>query len=173
MRWSGIVVISAAAALFGREVSFSIQWPLYEALRTTAAIVFGVVGVWIAIVYPATLKRLLNRTTETAQPEDEELTKLLLPMLYSGLIVAVVLVVGPAAAIARHQPALQAHATLLRGLSFSMLVLLTCAQLWSLLLTLVGPDFALRDLRALRERTDILARARRLVGRGKRRSAGR
>ena len=49
-------VIIGTAAFYGSAVRFSEQWVLYEALRSTASIIFAVAGVWLAIIYPDRLK---------------------------------------------------------------------------------------------------------------------
>lgn len=56
---------------FGKNVPFHEQWPLYEALRTTASIIFAVVGAWLAIIYPERLKFSLrgNGTAEQSKSE--------------------------------------------------------------------------------------------------------
>lgn len=46
----------------GANIRFEEQWVLYEALRTTASIIFAVVGVWLAIVYPERLKSPFSQT---------------------------------------------------------------------------------------------------------------
>lgn len=50
--WTLAVAAVLAGAWFGRKVPFAEQWPMYEGLRTTAAIIFGVIGAWLAIIYP-------------------------------------------------------------------------------------------------------------------------
>lgn len=49
----GLLVL---ALIYGRNIRFSEQWPLFEALRNTAAIIFAVIGAWAAIIYPERLK---------------------------------------------------------------------------------------------------------------------
>ncbi|WP_408913341.1 hypothetical protein ACJUA3_03255 [Citrobacter freundii] len=51
------VVVVVLAGILGRNVAFALQWPLFEALRTTASIIFAVVGAWFAIIYPERLKK--------------------------------------------------------------------------------------------------------------------
>lgn len=51
------------------KVPFSHQWPLYEALRTTAAIIFAVIGAWMAIIYPERLR--LSYKSPDEKPEDK------------------------------------------------------------------------------------------------------
>lgn len=45
----------------GENVSFAQQWPLFEALRNTASIIFAAVGAWLAIIYPERLKMSFGR----------------------------------------------------------------------------------------------------------------
>ncbi|BDO04242.1 hypothetical protein [Klebsiella quasipneumoniae] len=43
-----ILALVSGAGYFGRHITFSIQWPLFEALRTTASIIFAVVELHFA-----------------------------------------------------------------------------------------------------------------------------
>ena len=44
------LTFSVTAAYFvGDKITFSEQWGLYETLRTTASIIFAVVGAWFAM----------------------------------------------------------------------------------------------------------------------------
>lgn len=59
-----LVFIILAAGYFGRHITFALQWPLFEALRTTASIIFAVVGAWFAIIYPERLKKSFHGSGE-------------------------------------------------------------------------------------------------------------
>ena len=50
------LVVAILAFICGNNVAFEKQWVLYEALRSTASIIFAVAGVWLASVYPYRLK---------------------------------------------------------------------------------------------------------------------
>ena len=44
LAWLLSTAMVVVALWYGRKIPFVEQWPLYEALRTTAAIIFAVVG---------------------------------------------------------------------------------------------------------------------------------
>ncbi len=139
----------------GQAVSFQNQWPLYEALRNTAGIVFAVMGAWIAIIYPESLKNLSNPNTRT----EENVLTLLQAMLISAVILASVLCVGIAVPILSQYKTLSTHSAVLRGLSYAFLSLMTIAQLWTLLLTILPNYIVKRNIirrqTAAKLRTDM------------------
>lgn len=132
-----------AAAWFGRSIPFAAQWPLYEALRTTAAIIFAVVGAWLAIVYPDRL-RLLGNGNGNAKVAGERFSQLFAPVVNSSVILCIVLLVGIIAPVLRQLAWLQAHIEVVRALSFTVLVCLTLWQVWTVILTLVPADMLKR-----------------------------
>lgn len=144
-------VLSTAVLLFagwrGSGVPFADQWPLFEALRNTAAIIFAVVGAWLAIVYPDRLRVSLRPNGEQANPPApgaERVLKLVLPILNSTLILAVVLVVGLIAPLLRDFVFVREHLEFFRGTSYVILAALTLLQVWTVIFTLV-PASEMRD----------------------------
>lgn len=135
-----LAVVLATAVLaggwFGRVVPFSEQWPIFEALRTTAAIIFAVIGAWMAIIYPDRLKLSLRDPEKKVNGEPTGMGKLLTPVVNSTVILCVILVVGAVAPILRRH-AIPVDVMTLRGMSYGLLVGLTLWQLWTVVLTLV------------------------------------
>ncbi|MEB1944337.1 hypothetical protein VDR83_21365 [Xanthomonas campestris pv. campestris] len=151
--WGGVLLL---AAWRGSKVPFSSQWPLFEALRTTAAIIFAVVGAWLAIVYPERLKRTRQDNGEVVgvRSGPDRVKFLLHPIWHSTIILAVVLAVGMIAPLLRQFGLVQAHAEELRGVSYVVLASLTMLQICSVVMTLataselkdqVGTEESLRD----------------------------
>jgi len=151
--WSGVLLL---AAWQGSKVPFSNQWPLFEALRTTAAIIFAVVGAWLAIVYPERLKRTRQDSGEmgAARSGPDRVKFLLHPIWHSTIILAVVLAVGMIAPLLRQFGFVQTHAEELRGVSYVVLAALTMLQICSVVMTLataselkdqVGTEESLRN----------------------------
>lgn len=131
--------IVVAGYWFGRAVPFTEQWPLFEALRTTASIIFAVVGAWLAIIYPERL-RLSFRGEMVGNGQAVRVGQLLHPAMHSTAILCVVLLVGIAAPLLKQVPALLAHREILRGASYALLVSLTLWQVWTVVLTLIPAD---------------------------------
>lgn len=144
-RWVKIAVvvicggIGVLAATRGARVPFAQQWPLYEALRNTAAIVFAVVGAWLAIVYPERLKFGLgsHREGEKVAGGAGKVGRLLIPVVHSTVILAVVLLVGLLAPLVREFPIVREHVEIFRACSYVLLAALTLLQVWTVILTLL------------------------------------
>lgn len=125
----------------GSTVTFHDQWPLYEALRNTAAIIFAVIGAWLAIVYPERL-RVSLRGTQTPPPKDAvtdggRVLTLMAPIVHSTFILAAVLAVGIVAPLIKELQFVRANVEIFRGASYGILTSLTLWQLWTVVLTLV------------------------------------
>lgn len=114
---------------------------MFEALRTTAAIIFAVIGAWLAIIYPERLKLSFRSDTvaRVPSPGGTGWGQLFAPVVQSTGILAVILVLGVVVPLLRaHKPDLPAE--VLRGGAYGLLVALTIWQLWTVLLTLVPAD---------------------------------
>jgi hypothetical protein len=141
---------------FGKSVSFEKQWPLYDALRNTASIVFGVMGAWIALIYPDALSQILGTSQGSYSTVDEnrikEIKKLFSPLIYSTFILMFVLLIGIFVPIFKQIPLLVNNRDLMRGISYVFLGILTIFQLWAVLLTLIPADFVKQNLDYLHEK---------------------
>ena len=131
----------AWAGYWGRYVPFSEQWPLYEALRTTASIIFAVVGAWFAIIYPERLKLSFRGESGLPSPaSDSGINRLFTPIVHSTAILSLILAIGVVAPLAKHWEFVGNHSEIWRSISYSLLVALTLWQLVTVLYSLVGPD---------------------------------
>ena len=128
---------------YGHLVPFSEQWPLYEALRTTAAIIFAVVGAWFAIIYPERMKGVFNKNPSPLNNLSNGMEKLFSPVFHSTIILCIILVLGVIAPVLKRIDFLLEWKDMLRSASFSLLVLLTLWQVWTVLVTLI-PAFILK-----------------------------
>lgn len=136
----GILIL---CLIFGRNVPFSDQWLLYEGLRNTAAIIFGVMGAWLAIVYPEALSHIIERNNLSAAKNYK---KLIDPLLYSTVTLIWILLLGIIAPILKQISFFLIHTNSLRSISFLILVFLTLLQSWALLLTLLPADMTKRKI---------------------------
>lgn len=128
---------------YGHLVPFSEQWPLYEALRTTAAIIFAVVGAWFAIIYPERMKGVFNKNSSPLNNLSNGMEKLFSPVFHSTIILCIILVLGVIAPVLKRVDFLMEWKDMLRSASFSLLVALTLWQVWTVLVTLI-PAFILK-----------------------------
>lgn len=129
--------------VLGSNVSFSEQWVIYEAIRQTSAIIFGVMGAWVAILKPDELK-LLARSGQLHGEKGQVVTikSLTQCMVVSFVIVFFVLLVGLSAPIVRSllMPGAVIWARAASALSLSLLFWL---QLWAIVMALVPFDRSL------------------------------
>lgn len=138
--WLSSSVMVMAGFWLGQSVPFNEQWPLYEALRTTAAIIFAVIGAWIAIIYPERLKLSFAEHKKSETKVEGSMGKLFSPIVHSSAILCLVLLIGIIAPVLRVIPALEEYKVLFRGISYGLLVALTLWQLWTVVLTLIPAD---------------------------------
>lgn len=140
----GITVLSVGAGyVLGQKVPFSDQWPLYEALRNTAAIIFAVVGAWLAIIYPEKLRMSLREERAGEDVDSPNFRLLLTPAVSSAVILIIVLAVGVAAPLLKQVLYAQGHTEMLRGASFALLVFLTVWQMVIVVVAILPVDFLL------------------------------
>ncbi|WP_311515290.1 hypothetical protein [Oligella urethralis] len=135
-----LILLISIAFCYGRYIEFSTQWPLYEALRTTASIIFAVVGAWLAIIYPDRLRFAFRTESKNTDNSAMNMGKLLSPAIHSTFILCIVLIVGVAAPIFKQFNFFLMHKEIFRGLSYALLVGLTFWQLITIILTLVPAD---------------------------------
>lgn len=138
----GSIATVALAFWLGRDVPFEEQWPLFEALRTTASIIFAVVGAWLAIIYPDRLKLSFHQQAQSKPGNGGGMSKLFTPIVHSTAILCVILVIGIVAPLLKRIDVLVAHVEVMRSLSYGTLAILTLWQLWTVVLSLVPADIA-------------------------------
>lgn len=134
--------LCACGFWFGRAVPFAQQWPLFEALRNTASIIFAVVGAWLAIIYPERLKMSFGKPSvgAPAAATGNNVSLLMLPAVHSTILLAILLLIGVIAPMLQQIPVLLDHVEVLRGLSYTTVVGLTCWQVAIVVMTLFPAD---------------------------------
>lgn len=135
------LTFSITAAYFvGDKITFSEQWGLYETLRTTASIIFAVVGAWFAIVYPEKLKAPFRKRTSHQANADTRFGSLFSPIVNSTVILCLILFIGIIAPVLKQIPVLLEYKGYLRAISFGLLCCLTFWQIWTVFITLIPAD---------------------------------
>lgn len=129
------LVVCAGGWVYGRNIPFAQQWPLFEALRNTAAIIFAVVGAWLAIIYPERLK-LTFRGESGEKAIGPNMGMLLTPAVHSTILLVILLLIGIIAPLAKQLPVVIAHADVCRSMSFITLSALTLWQVVIVVITL-------------------------------------
>ncbi|MDG2959866.1 hypothetical protein P7L91_03290 [Bisgaard Taxon 10/6] len=135
-----LTLSSMAAYFVGDKITFSEQWGLYETLRTTASIIFAVVGAWFAIVYPEKLRAPFRERTTQQINSDTRFGTLFSPIVNSTAILCIVLLIGILAPILKQCPFFLEHKGIMRAISFGLLCYLTFWQIWTVFITLIPAD---------------------------------
>ncbi len=137
-----IVATSMVCAfIYGRGIPFADQKPILDTLVSVSAIVFGVMGAWIALVYPKGLTGLFTKSLPDAD-QYKRVKRLFSPMKYATIIIAYALVLQVIVPILKQVPKAAGHYGFGRGLSLALLVGLIGLQLWTLFVTLAPIDEA-------------------------------
>ncbi len=127
---------AALCFFYGSNVPYAEQKDLYEALRNMSAIIFGIMGAWIAVLHPNLLTHLINhkKIQESDLPDSRHL---ITPMIYAAFSLAVVLMIGIMKPIVTQCAFIMEKADVVRGLSFAVVGSLTLLQIWALILSFV------------------------------------
>ncbi len=148
-----VLAAAIAAGWTGRAVTFSHQWPFFEALRTTASIVLGIMGAWVSILYPKALDQIINGKESAISDEHQaRIDTLLLPIKLSTFVLVAVLAIGPVSLLASQSALVVSHVNIVRGVSFGFLVLLSLAEMAAVVLTIWPADAARREVDAAKSK---------------------
>lgn len=128
------------ACVLGQGVPFAEQWPLYEALRVTASIIFAVVGAWLAIIYPERLRLSFQKNQSALASTNGGMSALFTPIVHSTAILCIILLIGVIVPLLKRVDLLMPYAEQLRGVSYGVLTALTLWQLWTVILSFVPAD---------------------------------
>jgi hypothetical protein len=160
--------ICIAGFYFGQKIPFAQQWPLFEALRNTAAIIFAVVGAWLAIIYPERLKISFGRSPSIGGSGNDNVGLLLTPAVHSTIILVCLLMIGILAPLMKQIPGVLAHVEILRGVSFFILALLTQWQVAIVIVTIIPADLIKSNFDREQSERNMIAAQNSLVQRAPR-----
>lgn len=141
-----LIFFSFAIALFittlAGSIPVSTQWPMFEALRTTAAVVTGVVGIWLGVLYPEEMRALIRREDKdnTGIGDIEFMSVLLNPLRNSLIILMSVVILGLVYLLVKQIAALYPFKEILRLISLTLLIGLTTLQVYTVLFAIVPID---------------------------------
>ena len=138
--------------LYGQNIQFSDQWPLFEALRSTASIIFAVIGAWAAIIYPERLKLAFHKDGKIIKSSNAKgMEMIMTPIFHSTILLAILLMTGIIAPIMKQFEFALNRIDFFRGLSYSILVLLTLWQIFIVIRTL----FPAKEILSTSQREDL------------------
>lgn len=129
--WTGLATTFAIGYIYGEDTPFSKQLPSFDILRQTSVLIFGVVGAWLAVLFP------MVHSHGDSQKNAQELTcKLFKPITSSLYIITYSLVIPLLVPFMKKYAFIMQFSTELRGLSFASLCVATTIQIYTLLLAL-------------------------------------
>ncbi|MDD3051148.1 MAG: hypothetical protein PHR06_08360 [Candidatus Cloacimonetes bacterium] len=131
------IIVAVVAFSLGRSIPISSQLIALESLRNTSAIIFGIMGAWIAIIQP----ELLKVAYDGKSGKVENFDRLSKPLLYSTLIIIFSLLVSVFSPLFYQINYLILHKEILRGFLFSSIAIQTILLIWSLMLSLFPLSF--------------------------------
>lgn len=154
-----VAITVVLSIVLGKGISFSEQMPIYEGLRNTSAIIFAVMGAWIALLYPSKLSQAFGRKPYDEKKKDiDDINRLFKPLIYSTIILIVVVGISFIVPLGKQISYLHQYKDIFRSISFGSIAILTILQFWSLILTLVPGDEIKDSVDDVREREKILER---------------
>lgn len=137
-----VITIAWIGYHFGAPIALKDQWPLYEALRTTTSIVFGVMGGLLALVYPDAVKNALSGNTSSTQITDGGISQLITPCVHSAILLITLVILAPLLAWMGTLDIAVAATTVrtFQQISFAVFCLLSYWQISILLMVLMPFD---------------------------------
>lgn len=154
---AGAALAFVGCAYFGQSIPFEEQWPLFEALRTTAAIVFAVIGAWLSVIYPRALQTVFSKGGKLSGEDKQNLRLMVEAITLSTFILATVMFAGIAVKVLHQIPVLLCYKTQLRAVSFGLLGALTFMQFWTLIMTLAQAHLAKEEIEAEQKAKTLIA----------------
>lgn len=143
-----IVILICFFFFYGKNVSYKDQLYLFDSVRNTSGAIFTIMGIWIAVIYPNSLKIFSEEITNNEEEKQiEKIRKLIIPMIYSSTIFSIVLIIQIFYPIAKQISIFNSNITIFRGLLYSLLGTLNILQIWTLFLALIPGTNLLRDFR--------------------------
>lgn len=131
-----LAVIAWAGYTCGQAIPFSSQVQAFDTLRQTSVLIFGVVGAWLAVLFP------MVHTQAASQDDAQKLTKKLFKPLTSSLYIITYSLAAPLLAhLIKKIPYATLYIPELRGVGFASLCVATAIQIYTLLLALQPFDF--------------------------------
>lgn len=146
---------------FGQKIPMDDQMDIYDSLKDFASIIFGVMGAWIAIVYPDALGKVFSKNIDHDQNLNN-LKRLFIPMRISTFIVVVCAFIKWFYPLAKNINIFIKYKNFLIAFNFFFLGLLTLSLIFALVLSLLPMELAEEEVT---DKTSQVKGAKRKSGR--------
>lgn len=138
----GLLVLCAlwgvCSFFIGRNIPFQVQKELLEPLLSIAGIIFGVLGIWVGILYPGIISKAED--IEIALDEksvNEEVEELIFPFVISLVLLVIIILLLYLAPVLKVFCFPDSAVFVLRGIAFSIVSIVTLCWIYRVLKLLV------------------------------------
>lgn len=136
--WLSVVsalLFLVAAFLLGGNVPIADQVPILNLLVTISSIVFGLMGVWLAVIYAESLKTIFDTELKAIEKKDsiKNFKYLSKPMIVSAAIITYVLLINVLHPLLITVDMLLEFTDIIRRVAFTVLTLFMLAQIWTII----------------------------------------
>ncbi len=142
---------------YGKTVSVKDQLPLYKSLRDLSAIIFAIMGAWIAIIFPNALANIFKTDTSRIKRslEIQRIRLLTIPMFLSTGSIIISIGVEFFYPILKQLNFFLSISKTLRGFSYSLIAILFIIQIWCLIMALLPTQLISDDVKQKREEKKV------------------
>ena len=152
-----LIFFESAYLYFGVTYTLSDLKNYTDALLASAGMVFTIMGIWIAFLYPNALKRIVDQETikvadftETLS-ETKRLESIVASVLKSSLTIIFVLSLYLLKVILSHLPLYIDHSTLFKATALAGITLMSVIQVESIISVVLANIMFINDLHRKRE----------------------
>lgn len=145
---------SCFVTTLGMDISYAKQAALLSEIRSVSAIVFGVTGAWLALVYPKALasaelavQSANDAVYEQAQHDNDVLLGFIKTIITSIIVIAVSVGIPFVKEVIVKISFFIEYSSYLRGVLFFVIASLAIVQLFLLLSTFLQTKLALKDVK--------------------------
>ncbi|WPC35149.1 hypothetical protein O4M77_01535 [Acinetobacter sp. YWS30-1] len=142
-----IFLFTLIAFFLGKWIPFEYQKNIFDSITSTTSIIFAILGIWLALFYPDTISKIFKGDTSSSSTEahekdkDEIFKRLSLSLVITTFILILCIlsnfIIYPIKNISLFEPIKY----LLRSVFFAYLFLLSIAQIYALISTLLPNNF--------------------------------
>lgn len=120
--------------LIGRDIPFQAQKELLEPLLGIAGIIFGVLGIWVGILYPEIISKAKDINSPTdANAVNKELGNLIFPLVVSLVLLIIIILLLYIAPILKSFRFSRDTVFIFRGVAFSVVSVVTFCWIYRIL----------------------------------------
>lgn len=152
------VILLPVVIYFGQHIPYEDQSSIFDTLRDTAAIIFAILGAWIAIIYPKDLKAIFKLNDTDSNQTTVVFEKLISSLIIVTFTLITMIFLMPVIALLKNIEFFQQYKMYLRSGLFLYIYLLTWTQIYALLSTLIPNIEMLINLAKAKSKKTVVGR---------------